>query len=163
MLVWQQTLKTRRTQCFFVQPMATPPWGALLPITFPDFTSPCQLPGSGKTWTCMPRRLEVTSTNIHITVHTWVLTREDRKCGASAPPAAFHHFSVLPRLLRLPLVGSVGEESSLSAQASRLCWPLTPWHFTHLDTTVCSCRQDGRNVFPWHGSKLEKSVQSFLD
>lgn len=130
-------------------PWLTPPWGALLPLTFPDFTSLCQPPGSGETWACMPRRLEVTSTDIHITVHTWVLTREDRKCGASAPPAAFHRSSVLPRLLRLP--PRVGEESSLSTQASKLCWPLTPWRFTHLDATVCSCRQitlgDGRNAW----------------
>lgn len=72
-----------------------------------------------------------------------------------------------PASSAFPSWQSAGEESSLSTQASKLCWPLTPWRFTHLDATVCSCRQitlgDGRNAFPRHGFKLEKSVQSFLD
>lgn len=77
-------LKHRYWQYLIVQPSRSPPWGALLLITSPDFTYLCQPPGSGETQACVPWRPEVKSTNMHITVHTLPLTRKGSKYGMGA-------------------------------------------------------------------------------
>lgn len=74
----------------------------------------------------MPRRPEVTSTDIHITVHTWALTREDSKHGMSAPLAAFNRFSVRPPPPPPPPHGTLPVKShrcQLRRQSSPDLWP----------------------------------------
>lgn len=95
-----------------------------------------------------------------ILVHTWALTREDRKCDAYAPPL---RPSVLPSP---PLLANCWWRVIPVSSGVKATPTFDLPDFTHLDPVVCSRRQltqgVGHNEFPRHCCKLEKPVQLFL-